>query len=48
VPIYFVVDAEVFRDRWYWTDKRINKATRVWRVAVPAIDAKIPGGPSAA
>ena len=33
VPLYFVAEAEVFRDRWYWRDKPIGKATRVWRVA---------------
>ncbi len=33
VPIYFVWQAEVVRERWYWTDKRISSATRVLRVA---------------
>lgn len=32
VPLYFVAEAEVFRDRWYWRDKRIASATRVWRI----------------
>jgi hypothetical protein len=32
VPLYFVAEAEVFRDRWYWRDKRIASASRVWRV----------------
>lgn len=33
VPLYFVAEVEVFRDRWYWRDKLVTKATRVWRVA---------------
>ncbi len=33
VPLYFVADAEVFRDRWYWTDRRVARASRTWRVA---------------
>jgi len=40
VPMYFVADAEVFRDRWYWTDKRVSKATRVWRVAFQPLTRK--------
>ena len=32
VPLHFVAEAEVFRSRWYWTDKRVARATRVWRV----------------
>ena len=32
VPLYFVAEAEVFRDRWYWRDKRVAQATRVWRI----------------
>jgi hypothetical protein len=40
VPLYFVADAEVFRDRWYWRDKRITKASRVWRVAYQPLTRK--------
>jgi Domain of unknown function (DUF4390) len=32
VPLYFVAEVEVFRDRWYWRDKRIASAARVWRI----------------
>jgi hypothetical protein len=32
VPLYFVAEAEVLRERWYWRDKRLTRATRVWRV----------------
>lgn len=32
VPLYFVWEAEVLRDRWYWTDKRVASAVRTWRL----------------
>ena len=32
VPLHFVAEVEVFRSRWYWTDKRVARATRTWRV----------------
>jgi len=32
VPLYFVAEAEVFRDRWYWRDRRVARATRTWRI----------------
>ena len=32
VPLFFVAEAEVFRDRWYWRDKRVAEASRVWRI----------------
>ena len=33
VPLFFVAEAEVFRDRWYWRDRRIAHPTRVWRIS---------------
>jgi len=33
VPIYFTVEAQVFRNRWYWRDARMNKVSRTWRLA---------------
>ena len=33
VPLYFVADAEVFRERWYWRDRRVGDAVRIWRLA---------------
>lgn len=32
VPLYFVAEAELFRSRWYWRDRRVASASRVWRV----------------
>jgi Domain of unknown function (DUF4390) len=33
IPMTFVSEADVYRDRWYWYDKRIATATRSVRVA---------------
>lgn len=33
VPITFVSEVQVYRDRWYWYDKRIATATRTVRLA---------------
>ena len=32
VPLYFVAEAEVFRDRWYWRDQSLAQVSRVWRI----------------
>jgi hypothetical protein len=32
VPLYFLAEAEVYQSRWYWRDKRVSHATRLWRV----------------
>lgn len=32
VPLYFVAEAEIFRERWYWRDLRVANAVRTWRV----------------
>ena len=33
VPIYFVAEAQLFRNRWYWRDERIARVSRQWRIA---------------
>jgi hypothetical protein len=33
VPIYFVVQADVLRERWYWADKKVASASRTFRLA---------------
>lgn len=33
VPVYFVAQATVLRNRWYWRDERVARATRIWRLA---------------
>lgn len=40
VPLYFVAEAEVFRDRWYWRDRKIGTASRVWRLAYQPLTRK--------
>ena len=32
VPLFFVAEADVFRERWYWRDRRLTHATRVWKI----------------
>lgn len=32
VPLFFVAEAEIFRNRWYWRDQRVAHAVRVWRI----------------
>lgn len=33
VPLYFVWQADVYRHRWYWTDKRVASVVRTLRLA---------------
>jgi Domain of unknown function (DUF4390) len=33
IPMTFVNEADAYRDRWYWYDKRVSTATRSVRVA---------------
>lgn len=55
IALYFVAEAEVLRDRWYWSDKRVASATRTlrlsfqpltrrWRVQVSS-NSQTPNGP---
>jgi hypothetical protein len=32
VPLFLVAEAEIFRDRWYWRDRRVAHAVRVWKI----------------
>jgi hypothetical protein len=32
VPLFFVAEAEIFRDRWYWRDRRVAHTVRVWKI----------------
>ena len=32
VPLFFVAETEVFRDRWYWRDRRVAHTVRVWKI----------------
>jgi hypothetical protein len=33
VPIYFVMQADVFRERWYWADRKVVSTSRTYRLA---------------
>jgi hypothetical protein len=33
IPMYFVAEAVLLRDRWYWTDKHVSTATRYMRLS---------------
>ncbi|MDR1968652.1 MAG: DUF4390 domain-containing protein [Burkholderiaceae bacterium] len=33
IAVYFVADAEILRERWYWSDRQIASAQRYMRVA---------------
>ena len=37
VPLYFVVEFECFRPRWYWLDERIGEATLSTRLSFHAL-----------
>lgn len=33
LAVYFVAEAEVMRDRWYWYDRKLSTTTRYYRLA---------------
>ena len=33
IPMFFVLEADIYRDRWYWTNKRVASAARTVRLA---------------
>ena len=33
VAVYFVAEAELMRDRWYWYDRRLGQVSRYYRLA---------------
>ena len=33
IPMFFVVEADIYQSRWYWTDRRVASATRTIRLA---------------
>ena len=40
IPLYFVAETEVRRDRWYWYDKKIATSTRQMRLAYQPLTRK--------
>lgn len=39
VPLFFVAEAELFRNRFYWRDQRIGYAIRRWRIVFQPLTA---------
>ena len=37
VALYFVVDLEVYRSRWYWWDERLAQASQTYRLSYHAL-----------
>lgn len=37
VALYFVVDLEVYRSRWYWWDERLTQASQTYRLSYHAL-----------
>ncbi len=33
IPMFFVMEAQVLRDRWYWSDREVAEATRYLRLS---------------
>ncbi len=33
VPLYFVLEVEIARPRWYWLDEKVQSTTTTWRVS---------------
>jgi len=33
LPVYFVAEAELLRERWYWSDRRVAQVSRHYRLA---------------
>jgi hypothetical protein len=33
IPMFFVVEADIYQSRWYWTDRQVGSATRTIRLA---------------
>ncbi len=40
IPLFFVVEADVYQSRWYWSDKRVASATRTIRLAFQPLTRK--------
>lgn len=40
VPLFFVVETDIYRDRWYWTDQHVASAVRTLRLAYQPLTRK--------
>jgi Domain of unknown function (DUF4390) len=39
VPLFFVAEVEIFRERWYWRDRRVAHTVRTWRIVYQPLTA---------
>ena len=44
VPVYFMAQATLWRNRWYWRDERIARVSRTWRLAYQPLTSTGRGG----
>ena len=40
IPLFFVVETDIYRDRWYWTDQQVASAARTLRLAYQPLTRK--------
>ncbi len=40
VPLFFVAQADLYRERWYWSDRRVASVQRTWRLAYQPLTRK--------
>ena len=40
IPLFFVVESDIYRDRWYWTDQHVASAARTLRLAYQPLTRK--------
>lgn len=40
VPLFFVAEVSVYRDRWYWSDKLVTSVRRTWRLTYQPLTRK--------
>lgn len=40
IPLFFVVETDIYRDRWYWTDQHVASAARTLRLAYQPLTRK--------
>ena len=43
VPMYFEVDATLYRSRWYWRDERVARVSRSYRLSFQPLTLPKPG-----
>ena len=40
IPLFFVVETDIYRERWYWTDQQVASAARTLRLAYQPLTRK--------